>query len=704
MIRSLVPIALLLCVLTGCTSVPKGKSAIDAVTIRNADKVDEDDTLDKIATAATPKFLYLFRGVLYDYQIYDRFVLQRDLARIERYYQAQGYYDAKARAGRVIQKNNNHVRVEIVVEEGPPVLVKDLQIEWPKDTTVSDAIKLKAYLATKAHLPLDKPFVEDGFSSAQDDVQKAVTDAGFAYAKVTRNANVDIATHTASVTYTVVPDLPAKFGKITIEGLDPDDGGPLVPEIPEDKIRSTLNIFEGQPYSTAEIDSASAALTDLEVFSSVHIVPQLSDPPPADHIVPLKITLVPAKLRSLRLGGGIEFDALKFDVHGVIGWEDHNFLGNLRDLQVTFKPGVVLYPTRFNYLKAPTQPLPEEKLSVNFKQPSFLEARTEGFIRPEFNIYPILVPNYQAASTDANGKAIPPDPVIGYLEPKATVGVDRLFLRKLYITLSYTAQVESPFAYVGPLGAGLSTILLSYPELKASLDFTDNKLHPHAGFYLGNNLQIAGGIFGGSATDLKVQPEARVYIPVGKRITWATRASIGFILPVDWGDYIRHGLTSGTTAAQAGEIKDLEIDLFRGFYSGGPSSNRGYPTRSIGPYTFVPFLNPASANAQFKNGEACIGSVVAAQNGQKVAGPCDTAVGGMSIWEASSELRIIIKGPLSVATFVDGSDVSSQLVNIRPNHPHISVGAGGRYDTPVGPLRVDIGYRVPGLQYPTGDP
>jgi outer membrane protein insertion porin family/translocation and assembly module TamA len=40
------------------------------------------------------------------------------------------------------------------------------------------------------------------------------------------------------------------------------------------------------------------------------------------------------------------------------------------------------------------------------------------------------------------------------------------------------------------------------------------------------------------------------------------------------------------------------------------------------------------------------------------------------------------------------SDVSPRTSNIRLTHLHLSCGAGGRYDTPVGPIRVDIGYRI----------
>jgi outer membrane protein insertion porin family/translocation and assembly module TamA len=51
-----------------------------------------------------------------------------------------------------------------------------------------------------------------------------------------------------------------------------------------------------------------------------------------------------------------------------------------------------------------------------------------------------------------------------------------------------------------------------------------------------------------------------------------------------------------------------------------------------------------------------------------------------------------------VATFCDSGDVSQNTVNIRLDHPHVSCGAGARYDTPVGPIRLDIGYRIQPLQ------
>jgi outer membrane protein assembly factor BamA len=70
--------------------------------------------------------------------------------------------------------------------------------------------------------------------------------------------------------------------------------------------------------------------------------------------------------------------------------------------------------------------------------------------------------------------------------------------------------------------------------------------------------------------------------------------------------------------------------------------------------------------------------------------------------EASIELRFPILGPLSGSAFCDASDVSPDQLSIRVGYPHLSCGPGLRYDTPIGPVRVDVGFRIPGLQVASG--
>ena len=662
----------------GCAPIPPGRSAIDSVKVVGAttQTLDPGEVEDKLATTASPKFLGLLQGVGYDYEIFDASVLARDLARVERYYQGRGFLEAHARAGRVLPQRGNHVRVEIVVDEGPPTLNRELRIEGIEalPPTVAEAVRE----AAAAALPQGKRFDEDGYKQAQTDLVRALTERAYAYAKVTAAAQVDLSTHAIDYTFTVTPGPACTLGPITIVGLDPDASGPRPQEIDEAPLRRAMSLEPGDPYSSAAIDAATQALLDLEVFGAVRIVPKLADPP--DPVVPLEVQVEPTRLRVLRLGGGVEFDALKLEAHGVAGWEDRNFLGGLRDFSADLTPGVVFYPTTINPIVAPTNYLFEERLRLQLRQSGFIEARTTGFIRPEFNVFPLLLP-------PPPGGRPPDESVVGFLEPKGSIGLDRRFGAHFFASLQHTLQGELPFSYVGQLDPALPQLVLSVPQLVTTLDYRDDPLHPHKGVYFSNNLQAAG--LGGSAVDVRVQPEVRGYVPLSKHVTLAARGSVGFLFPFNYGDYVENHLVDLQAPSEASRDRDVEIVYFRGFFSGGPGTNRGFPLRGIAPSGFVPFLFPGSAQAQIAMGCKMVGS-------NQV--DCSTPIGGFTLWEASLETRFEISGPFSTALFCDAGDVSPHTANLRFDHLHLSCGTGARYDTAVGAIRLDIGYRIQPLQ------
>src|SRR5579864_1056311 len=97
----------------GCSKIPPGRSAVDSVRILNAKEIKPSEVEEKLATRASTKFLLLFQGVAYDYAVYDEAVLQRDMARVERFYRGNGFFEAQARVARVFQVNDNHVRIEV---------------------------------------------------------------------------------------------------------------------------------------------------------------------------------------------------------------------------------------------------------------------------------------------------------------------------------------------------------------------------------------------------------------------------------------------------------------------------------------------------------------------------------------------------------------------------------------------------------------
>ena len=657
----------------GCAkALPPGRSAVDSVKIEGNKEISSGDIEDKLATTESARFLMLFEGVVFDYEVFDRYVLERDLARVERYYRSRGFYEAHARAGRSVTTKESHVVVTVEVEEGPATNTRSVTIRGIDE--LPPKLRAAATSAATSKLPLGKRFEELDYVAAEGAVKRALTDNGYAYARVVRAAHVDLVEHAADVAFDITPDKPARYGKVTFEGLG---------DLPDAPVRRALNLTEGDAYSTADIDSAKQAILDLGAFSSVEIVSDLPEPAPEEHIVPLTVKVERSLLHRLRLGGGIELDVIKTDLHGLVGWESRNFFGGLRKFTVEFRPGVVLYPTRLPTFQAPTNYLPEEKLRVELRQPGFLEARTGGLFRAEFNIYPVIL------SPQVDKSA----PVVGYREAKASVGVDRS-IWKFYVAPTYNIQDNVPFTYIGAQDSSLQPIILSFIQLYGSFDYRNDRVHPTKGVFLSNDLQLAGGPLGGSASDLKVQPEARAYVPIVKGLSVAVRGTLGFLFPRNYGHATEEAANNNAAPTDVGRdewVRDSQIVFFRGFFSGGPSSNRGYPLRGVGPHGIVPFFNPGVQSQE-------LALRCDPHDPQYSEARCSLPLGGLSLWEFSGELRVNVKGPFEVAAFCDTSDVSPRQLQYRFNYLHLSCGAGARYDTPVGPIRLDVGYRIPGMQ------
>jgi outer membrane protein insertion porin family/translocation and assembly module TamA len=676
--------------IAGCATIPEGRSAIDSVHIERAKTLEQDDVLGSLATTASPKFLGVFRGLFFDYEIFDASILQRDLARVERYYRGHGFLAAYARAARVVHVAPDHVRVHIVVDEGPPTIVRSVRVDGVDGlpANVGDA----ARNAATGTLPAGARFDEDAYAKAKTAVSRALTDNGYAYATVQAEARADLSAHAVDFVFTATPGPKAVFGPVTIVDAEPTAAGaPPKPAFEEDALRRAIDIHEGDPYSTAAIDTATQALLDLEVLSAAQIVPTPSDPPTP--VVPITVKVQPSKLRTIRVGGGFEFDAIKTEIHGLFEWEHHDFLGDLRNLTITFKPGVVLYPMRVDNIVAPTNPLPEERLRLQFRQPAFLEPQTTLLVQPEGNVFPMLVAPDPLAS----------QPVLGYGELKAAVGLERRFGKHVDVRLSQNFQAEIPFPYTSiRLETPTPAIYLSYPQLFAQLDLRDNPIHPHSGFLAQNDLTAAG--LGGTAADVRVQPEVRGYVPIAHGVTFAARASVGFLFSFNYGDYIQHHLYPPLAPSAASNNRlyeyvdrDIEIAYFRGFFGGGPSSNRGFPLRGIAPHGVVPFLSPVTLQEQQQASKTGGTSCIPGQPNYSAA-QCSIPIGGFTLWEESTEVRFDISGPFGAALFCDMGDVAAGQAQIRLSHLHLSCGAGARYDTPVGAIRLDLAYRIQPLQ------
>ena len=75
-------------------------------------------------------------------------------------------------------------------------------------------------------------------------------------------------------------------------------------------------------------------------------------------------------------------------------------------------------------------------------------------------------------------------------------------------------------------------------------------------------------------------------------------------------------------------------------------------------------------------------------------------IGGNSMLAFSEELRAILRGNLGGVLFLDVGNVWSKSFGFDLHDLRYAVGPGLRYQTPIGPIRFDVGYQlnpIPGL-------
>ncbi|MFH1034869.1 MAG: BamA/TamA family outer membrane protein [Pseudomonadota bacterium] len=170
-------------------------------------------------------------------------------------------------------------------------------------------------------------------------------------------------------------------------------------------------------------------------------------------------------------------------------------------------------------------------------------------------------------------------------------------------------------------------------------DSRDSVLDAKRGLYLNLELETASELLGSDLAFLRPVAEARHVMPLPLFKGWylASRAKAGAIFN-----------TTGLDRAP----------MIRRFFLGGADSVRGYPYQGLGP------LDSAGK-----------------------------PLGGEAMVEASVEARFPLWGDLGGVVFLDMGNayetLSTDMGKLR-----FTSGLGLRYNTPVGPLRLDVGYQL----------
>jgi translocation and assembly module TamA len=144
-------------------------------------------------------------------------------------------------------------------------------------------------------------------------------------------------------------------------------------------------------------------------------------------------------------------------------------------------------------------------------------------------------------------------------------------------------------------------------------------------------------------------PSATFFIDT---IKLATYFDLDHLLPTDPG---RSVLAARALAGLAQGAGEYSLPPDQRFYGGGSGTIRGYTYQAVGPQ--IPLT--------------------------------DFPLGGTAITAGALEFRERFGHSFGAAFFVDAGQVSSQL-NLLPSDLYFGVGAGVRYYTPIGPIRLDV--------------
>ncbi len=159
---------------------------------------------------------------------FDAQTLTDDLAHIERFYKAHGYYNAHINYDLTLNKDK--VTAHINVSEGKPIRVATI------DTKVANRSRPPQELDRSFKLPLKKgdAFDQDAYQAGAQDLLNLYTTHSYAHAKIQRHAVVEVGSLQAQIQYDVEPGNRCVFGNTKIVGIKKVD-----PELIKDQFNNT---------------------------------------------------------------------------------------------------------------------------------------------------------------------------------------------------------------------------------------------------------------------------------------------------------------------------------------------------------------------------------------------------------------------------------------------------------------------------------
>jgi outer membrane protein assembly complex protein YaeT len=643
-VTRLAALLLFLPVLSACIEEGSGVE-VKSFKFRGVNAVSDSQLKSVLATAASSRLPW---G---ENQYFDRRQFEADLKRIVAFYRDRGYPDARVKAfDAKLSDDQKSVHVTIEIEEGEPVRVERMVLEGFEPLPEDHRRQLEAKLPLRPGAPLDRALMQASRETALDELK----DHGYPAPRVVVEEAAGSSERLRVITYTAEPGRLAYVASIEISGTM---------SVAERIVRRQLRFRPGQLFEQSRLRESQRNLYSLELFNFVNVEALTAEAAaregdgsgaapgqPNDAIqIPTRVTVTEGKHRKVNFAFGYGSEE---KARAEIDWRHVNFFGGARTAG---------FVARYSGL--------DRGVKLNFKQPYLFHPRYSFGLsgqswfsdEPAFQLTTIggratITREFRRARSPIVGTPAAMSLALTYVNEweEYEISNDALndpTFRDELIALGLDPRCgRGPKCFSDSPAGQLSSVFID-----AGRNTTDSLLDAKRGYVAIAHFESAGSWLGGDWDYREASLEGRYYQSIGSRAVVAVRARGGSIDPTRRAVQLEEG----------GPAIDEPVPFFKRYFLGGSNSLRGWGRYEV---------SPLSASG--------------------------LAVGGQSFMNFAAEVRVPIAGNFSGVLFLDGGNVWRDSWDINLDDLRYDVGPGIRYKTPIGPIRLDVGYQlnpIPGL-------
>ncbi len=640
------------------------------LTFRGVKSVDQKELKLSIATDAshcasvilTPLCWIAKRGFAFKRKHLNREELARDILRARVFYFKRGYRETQVDTV-VTDRGDHNVAVTFLVNEGPPTMVSDITVSQTQPILTERQIARRVVLGKNSPLNLIR------LDSSRVFLQQSLWDRGYADAVVDTAVAIDTAAKTAKVEIKLNPRWIATVSDILVEGNR---------KIETSTILKSLTLSPGKLFKRSELLRSQRALYESNLFKRASIdIPRQDDSSKV-----LVVNVVEAPLRETRLSAGFNtIDFFQFDAR----FTHYNFLGRARRLELQGTLGNLFANTlsgRFIFRDAFSEVktergrylAPTYSASINFREPWFGAQANElgiGVFAHRRSAPGIYIDKGFGVSGTFTRELLERAPAsINY-----RYEISRVDAGDVYFCVNY-GVCDRP-----TLGALRERQSLSPLSLTGNINRSNDPFSPTNGYRGTFDAEHASTVTLSAFRYNRASLDGAVYRGIRKRAALAGHVRLGWVKALE-------STSSAVGVDSEGEL----LHPRKRFYAGGSRSVRGFGENQLGPRVLtIPAIKLREGDplcAAPADITSCDPNAAAVDRLDFTARP----LGGNVVIETSAEFRFPVWRQVFGAVFVDAGYVSQRTSPGLPKSKSaITPGFGGRYRSPVGPIRVDVG-------------